>query len=327
MTMWLQRLATGAVIVALFSLPSLVVSPYYMSIAVTAAAFCVLAVGLNLVYGYVGLLSLCQVAFWGLGAYTTAILTTRLEISIWLAVPAGGLVAVAASVLVGVAAFRVSRHSFAIASLIFALLLQQLALDWTTLTRGAMGLPGLPAPELTLPMLGRVVFASAHQFYYLILAWAVIVVFATRALLKSRIGRAFVAIRENTALAETHGMNVLRYKLMAFGFSAATSGIAGGLFCLYLTIADPSIFDFYYTEAMVIMVIVGGAGSFWPVIVASVVFTAAPELLRMGEELRLILYGLLLIAAMLLMPEGFAGFIRKRRIKLLRQSLSARQER
>lgn len=104
---------------------------------------------------------------------------------------------------------------------------------------------------------------------------------------------------------------MVRYKLLAFTFSAFVTGIAGGLFCLYLTIVDPTIFDFYYTEAMLIMVIVGGAGSFWPVIVSAVLFSVVPEVLRFSNELRLVLYGAVLIVVMLLMPNGFAGLLKR----------------
>lgn len=306
---------------ALLALPLVVTSPYHMSIAVSACAFCVLAVALNLVYGYVGLLSLCQVAFWGLSAYTVAVLTTRTAVSPWIAVLAGGAMATAASMVVGYAAVRVSRHSFAIVSLVFALVLQQVAFEWTSVTRSAMGIPGLPPLEMSIPGIGRIVFDVDHRFYYLILGWALITVGATWALLKSRMGRAFVAIRENEPLAHSHGINVVRYKLLAFAFSAFVTGIAGGMFCLYLTIVDPSIFDFYYTEAMLIMVIVGGAGSFWPVIGSAIVFSIVPEFLRMSNELRLVIYGALLISAMLLMPEGIAGALRRLRFQRLRRSL------
>ena len=304
----------GVIVVALMAMPAFIASPYHMSIAVSACVFCVLAVGLNLVYGYVGLLSLCQVAFWGLSAYTVAILTTALDVSPWLAVLCGGILASVASLVVGFAAFRVSRHSFAITSLVFALVLEQIAFDWTSVTRGAMGIPGLPPLELAIFGLEPVVFDTDHRFYYPILCWTLITIGATRALLVSRIGRAFVAIRENEPLAHSHGLNVLHYKLLAFAFSAFFTGIAGGMFCLYLTIVDPSIFHFYYTEAMLIMVIVGGAGSFWPVVASAIVFSVVPEILRMGNELRLVIYGGVLITVMLLMPEGIAGFLRQRKV-------------
>ena len=206
----------------------------------------------------------------------------------------------------------------------FALVVQQIAFDWTSVTRSAMGIPGLPPLALSLPGLGPLVFDADHRFYYLILGWALVTIGATRALLGSRIGRGLVAIRENEPLAHSHGLNVLRYKLLAFAFSAFFTGIGGGLFCLYLTIVDPSIFDFYYTEAMLI---VGGAGSFWPVVASAVVFSIVPEILRMGNELRLVLYGGVLITVMLLMPEGIAGFIRQRRLERLPRSLPAPDER
>ncbi len=316
----LHRLVTTILAVAvLLSLPLLIKSPYHMSIAVSACAFVVLAVGLNLVYGYVGLLSLCQVGFWGVSAYTVAIMTTRAGMSPWIAVFCGGIVATIASLVVGYAAVRVSRHSFAIVSLVFALVLQQIAFDWTSVTRGAMGIPGLPPLSMAIPGIGSVTFDADHRFYYVILGWALFAVGTTWILLRSRVGRAFVAIRENEPLAHSHGINVRRYKLLAFAYSAFLTGIAGGLFCLYLTIVDPTIFDFYYTEAMLIMVIVGGAGSYWPVVASAVLFSIVPELLRMSNELRLVVYGFVLISVMLLMPEGFAGFVRQRRFRHLRR--------
>lgn len=299
------------IVAVLFAIPSVVTSNYHMSILVTACVFTVLAVAFNIVYGYVGLLSLCQVGFWGLSAYTVAILTTRFGLSPWLAVLAGGLVATAGSLVIGYAAVRVSRHSFAIVSLVFALLLQQVAYDWTSVTRSAMGIPGLPSLSISLPGGETWTLASARDFYYAILIWALITVGTSWWILHSRVGRAFVAIRENEPLAYSHGIDVIRYKLLAFTFSAFVTGIAGGLFCLYLTIVDPTIFDFYYTEAMLIMVIVGGAGSFWPVIVSAIVFSAVPELLRFSNELRLVIYGAVLIAVMLLMPNGFASLLKR----------------
>lgn len=304
-------LLTLAGVAVLFALPSFVTSNYHMSILVSACVFTVLSVALNVVYGYVGLLSLCQVGFWGLSAYTVAVLTTRFGLSPWLAVLAGGLVATVGSLVIGYAAVRVSRHSFAIVSLVFTLLLQQIAYDWTSVTRSAMGIPGLPSLAIPLPGGGTWVFATDHDFYYIILVWALITVWASWRLLHSRVGRAFIAIRENEPLAYSHGINVVRYKLLAFTFSAFVTGIAGGFFCLYLTIVDPTIFDFYYTEAMLIMVIVGGAGSFWPVIVSAVLFSVVPEVLRFSNELRLVLYGAVLIAVMLFMPNGFAGLLKR----------------
>jgi branched-chain amino acid transport system permease protein len=138
------------------------------------------------------------------------------------------------------------------------------------------------------------------------------VLLLTHRLVRSRVGRAFIAIKLNQPLAESQGIDPVRYRLLALAISALATGVAGGLYVFHLTIVDPSVFDFYYTESMLIMVIVGGPGSFWGVLVASAAFSVIPDLLRFSADLRMILYGMVLIAAMLMLPRGFGGWPRKR---------------
>jgi branched-chain amino acid transport system permease protein len=130
--------------------------------------------------------------------------------------------------------------------------------------------------------------------------------------MESRIGRSWRAIKQNEALAQSQGLNIMAYKLLAFGVSALISSMVGGIFVFYLTLVDPSILDFYYTEASLIMVIVGGPGSFWGVLGGSVVFTILPELLRAAADLRMVIYGGFLIVAVLAFPEGLGTIIRRR---------------
>jgi len=286
----------------LFFVPLLTESEYVLNTGIAIATFAVLSTGLNLVYGYTGLLSFAQVAFFGLGGYTAALLVTRLSLSFWLAVPAGAVPAVLAAFLIGYSSLRLSRHAFAIVSLSFALLCALVARDWVSLTRGSMGIPGL------LPPAG---FDAPAPMYRLMLTVAFVLVGAMYALVTSRIGRALRAIRANEPLAQSQGIDPLRHKLLAICVSAAASGIIGGVFVFHLTLVDPSVFDFYYTETMLIMVILGGAGSFWCVIGASVVFSVLPDLLRFSTDLRMVLYGAVLVAAMLLFPGGFGGLMRQ----------------
>ena len=131
----------------------------------------------------------------------------------------------------------------------------------------------------------------------------------------SRLGRTLRSIRQNEPLAQSHGINPLAYRLFAIGLSAWVSGMVGGIFVFHLTIVDLSIFDFYYLESMLIMVVVGGPGSFWRVLGASVVFSALPDLLRFGADLRLVLFGVVLIASILLLPGGVAGYMYRRRLR------------
>ncbi|MBM3561284.1 MAG: branched-chain amino acid ABC transporter permease [Alphaproteobacteria bacterium] len=307
-----MRLAVpvALLVAALYALPLLGFSEYIMTVAVVACVFAVLSGGLNLVYGYGGLLSLAQVTFWGVGAYTSGLLAQDLKWNPWLTLPVAGLTAAIAGVFVAYASLRLSRHSFAIVSLVFALLMQLVARDWVSLTRGALGMPGLPPL-----VIGGYAFDSATKFFWPMLTYTVLALALLYRLMHSRIGQMLLAIRQNEPLAQSHGIDPLAHRLLAIGVSAMLSGIAGGMFVFQLTIVDPSIMDFYYTEAMLIMVIVGGPGSFWGVLAASAVFTVMPEALRLSPELRMVLYGAVLVAAMLVMPAGIGGLLAQRREK------------
>jgi len=227
--------------------------------------------------------------------------------------------------VVGYSSLRLSRHAFAIVSLSFALLCLIVARDWVSLTRGAMGIPGLPIPSMDLPGGLRWRLAQPADFYYLLMGFAVVAQAAIYLVVSSRLGRAMRAIKLNEPLAQSQGINPLSYKLLAIALSALLAGIVGGFFVFYLTIVDPSIFDFYYTETMLIMVIIGGPGSFWSVLAASALLSALPDLLRFTTDLRMVLYGAVLIAAMLLFPGGVGGWLRRRRMMRWRRSgLAAR---
>jgi len=302
------------VLAVLFALPRLTGNEYVLALGVSFAMFSVLASGLNLVYGYTGLLSFAQVGFFGIGGYTAALLVTERGWNLGWAATAGGALAALVGLVIGYSSLRLSRHAFAIVSLSFALLCMIVARDWVSLTRGAMGIPGLPVP--TLGFMGREWRLSRPaDFYYLLLGFAAAAHALMYLVVSSRLGRAMRAIRLNEPLAQSQGIDPLRYKLLALALSALLAGMVGGLFVFYLTIVDPSIFDFYYTETMLIMVILGGPGSFWGVLASSAVLAALPDLLRFTTDLRMVLYGAILIAAMLLFPGGVAGWVQRRRLQ------------
>ncbi len=314
----LRALALLVLLVCLFSLPQVTQHEYLLALGASFATFAVLSGGLNLVYGYTGLLSFAQVAFFGIGAYAAVLLVTELGWSLWAGAAAGGLLATAVGLVIGYSSLRLSRHAFAIVSLSFALLCMLGARDWVTLTRGAMGIPGLPRPELNLPGIHWRI-AEPTDFYYLLMGFAALAHGLLYLVVSSRLGRAMRAIKQNEALAQSQGINPLAYKLLAIALSALLAGIVGGFFVFYLTIVDPSVFDFYYTETMLIMVIIGGPGSFWGVLAATAVLAALPDLLRFTTDLRMVLYGVVLIAAMLLFPGGVGGWLEKRRIARWRE--------
>lgn len=311
-------LATLALAIAA-ALPFFVGDAYIYTLGLTICVFAVLATGLNLVYGFGGLLSLAQVAFFGIGGYGTAILVVDRGWPMGFALIAAGLFATVAGLIVAYASLRLSRHAFAIVSLVLSLLCLIVARDWVSLTRGPMGMPGLPSPIITLPGLAPWQLDGPRDFYILLLAYAVAVLLLLYRVMRCRIGRTLLAIRQNEPLAQSMGQNPLAYRLFAIGLSAWVTGMAGGIFVFHLTIVDPSIFDFYYLETMLIMVVVGGPGSFWGVLGAAVFFSAIPDLLRFSADLRLVLYGLVLIGAVLAMPGGVAGLVRRRRLRRWRE--------
>lgn len=256
-------LAVIAGLIALFALPLVIDNDYIMALGISFAAMSVLAGGLNLIYGYTGLLSFAQVGFFGIGGYTATLLVVDRGWSLWAGAAVGGVLCIAVALLIGYSSLRLSRHAFAIVSLSFALLCAIVARDWPELTRGSMGIPGLPTPVMDLPGGLRWRIVDPSDFYYLLMGFAVIAHGAIYLVVTSRLGRAMRAIKLNEPLAQSQGINPLSYRLLALSLSALLAGIVGGLFVFYLTIIDPSIFDFYYIETMLISVVIGGPGSFW----------------------------------------------------------------
>jgi branched-chain amino acid transport system permease protein len=307
-------LAVIAGLIALFALPLVIDNDYVMALGISFAAMSVLAGGLNLIYGYTGLLSFAQVGFFGIGGYTATLLVVDRGWSLWAGVAVGGLLCIAVALLIGYSSLRLSRHAFAIVSLSFALLCTIVARDWPELTRGSMGIPGLPTPVMDLPGGLRWRIVDPSDFYYLLMGFAVIAHGAIYLVVTSRLGRAMRAIKLNEPLAESQGVNPLSYRLLALSLSALLAGIVGGLFVFYLTIIDPSIFDFYYTETMLISVVIGGPGSFWGVLASSAVLAVLPDMLRFTTDLRMVLYGVALIVAMLIFPGGVGGWLYRRQV-------------
>ena len=141
------------------------------------------------------------------------------------------------------------------------------------------------------------------------------------ALCSSRIGRTLIAIKQNEPLVRAQGISPMPYKLASFALSAAITGAAGGVYCFHLGIIDPLFLDFYYMQTFLIIVIIGGAGSFWGVVVAGIALSALPEALRFSADFRMIIYGVILVVAMFVMPSGVAGWLRERKLARLREAL------
>jgi len=301
---------------ALAALPLLTSSNYIIGIGVSALVFTVAAAALNLIYGFTGLLSFAQLGFWGIGGYATALTVVTFGGSFWLGLVWAALLNAVLALVVGFPTLRTNRHAFVIVTLTFALLVTLIARDWVDLTRGPLGIPNLPAPTAW-----GYEFATTRQFYWIAWAFAVAMLAFLYALCSSRIGRTLIAIKQNEPLVRAQGIAPMPYKLASFALSAAITGAAGGVYCFYLRIIDPLFLDFYYMQTFLIIVIIGGAGSFWGVVVSGIALSALPEVLRFSADLRMIIYGLILVIAMFVMPSGVAGWLRDRKLVRLREAL------
>ena len=298
------RLVTAAVVVGLLAVPWVVRDHYYLHLFIVSGMFVLLALGLDLVVGYVGQLSLAHAAFFALGAYTSALLFLRLQLSMWLGLPAAALLAALTALALGWVILRVRGHRFVIITVAFAEILKLGATNWVDLTRGFMGLPGLQMPAIVVPGWGAVDLGSKERFYYVVLAAALLSLWLCRRLVRSRVGQAFALVRENEVLAESLGLSAFRYCMIAFVVGAGLAGAAGSLYAHYVGFVSPDLFGFSYMTLMLIMVILGGKGTLLGPALGAVIFTFLPELLREAAELRMVIFAAILIVATLYMPRG-----------------------
>jgi branched-chain amino acid transport system permease protein len=294
----------GAVVLALV-LPLLLRGPYHRHVLVLAALFILMALGFDLVLGYIGELSLGHAAFFGIGAYTTALLTRNFDVPFPIDLLLAGLFTGVAGALIGAPSLRLTGPYFAIVTFGFAEILRLVALNWTSVTRGPMGLPDVPHPQL-----GPFAITSELGYYYVILVLIGMAILVTRRLLESTVGHALLAIRENEELASGTGIPTFRFKLLVFVTGMVFTGAAGSVYARYVHFVDPTALSFYYTVTVVSMVIVGGQGSIAGTILGALIFTLLPEYLRVVEGVRLVIFGALLMAAIVFMPEGLRGLLR-----------------
>jgi branched-chain amino acid transport system permease protein len=292
------------VLAALLAVPLLVRSEYYLHLCIVSAIFVIVALGLNLIVGYVGQLSLAHAAFFALGAYVSALLFAKLKWSMWIGLPVAAVVTGIIAFALGWVILRVRGHRFVIITVAFAEIMKLVATNWVDLTRGFMGLPGLQIPALYLPAIGSIDIGSKQRFYYVVLAAAVVSFLICAKMVRSSVGRAFVLVRENEVLAESLGISAFRYCMIAFVAGAALAGAAGSLYGHYVGFVSPDLFNFSYITIMLIMVILGGKGTLIGPVLGAIIFTFLPELLRDAAHYRMVIFATILVVATLFMPRG-----------------------
>jgi branched-chain amino acid transport system permease protein len=273
-------------------------NPYVLRVIINCGIGMILAMSLNLVNGCAGQFSLGHAGFMGVGAYTSAALTTVLMLSpffktdlgVGCAILIGGVAAAIAGYLVGLPSLRLRGDYLAIVTLGFGEIIRICFLNIQEVG-GARGLPGIP---------------SKANFFWVYL-WVVVTFVALLRLLRSSYGRAILSVRENEIAAESMGVDIARYKIVAFVVSSFFAGIAGGLFAHFQSFIDPNSFVFNKSVEAVIMVVIGGMGSLSGAIFGGVIVTLLPEVLRVFEQYRMVIFPLILILLMLVRPRGLFG--------------------
>ncbi len=283
--------------------------PYLLHVLVLSCLFAIPAVGLNLMLGYTGLVSLGHMAFAGFGAYTAAVLMVDAKIGFWSALAIATIASGAAGAAIGVVCLRFRSHFFMIVTLAFGLMLHSVMNNWDDVTRGAAGFGGIPRPAPLPAWFGEAVFpfGPLANFYYLALAAAVLVFALQYLVVRSDFGRILGAIRQDERLARARGVNALLYKTAVFALGSAIAGFGGVLQVSFLRVAAPASFNLAESINAVLIVIIGGAGSLAGPALGALLFVGLPEYLRVASEWRLVIFGALLVAITLFAPRGLAG--------------------
>lgn len=293
--------ALACLVIFLCILP-LPLNNYYRDIMTLTGIYIVLALGLNIVVGQVGLLNLGYVAFYAIGAYTYAILSTSYGLPFWPGLLVGALSTSGFAILLGLPILRLRGDYFAIVTLGLGEITHIVLNNWDTVTGGPNGISNIGRPTIWGYTLHTTI-----DYYYLILAIVILCVFTIHRLAFSRIGRAWIAIREDEIAAEAMGINVYKLKLLAFVLGSAWAGMAGVFFAAKMAFVSPESFTFIESVMILCMVILGGMGSIPGVILGAILLSIIPEVFRDFQDYRMLAFGVALIVMMAFRPQGLLG--------------------
>ncbi len=294
-------------------LPLVVDSAYYLSVLILVGIYGLMAVGLSLLMGYAGQVSLGHAAFYGLGAYATAIGTVRYGLNPWLCILLGMLVTAAVAYVIGRPTLRLHGHYLAMATLGIGIIVQIFFREGGKFTGGFSGIAGIPRLHI-----GSLVFNTDMKFCYVVWPVVILGLIVASNIVSSRIGRALRAIHDSEVAARACGVDVSGLKLSVFVLSAVFASVSGSLYAHNITFISPDPFGFAFSIMLVVMVIVGGSGSVWGALSGAAILTVLNQaLMRLGEVvpalsgLDVVFFGGILIVTVVFMPEGLAGRIRR----------------
>jgi branched-chain amino acid transport system permease protein len=313
-----QNAARAALfLLLLLGVPYVLPNEYYLSICILGCLSAVIAVGLNLLMGYAGQISLGHAAFYGIGAYATAICTTRFGLPIPVGMLAGVALATVVAWIVAAPTLRLRGHYLAMATLGFGIIVSIVFNEAVDLTGGPSGYVGIPR----LALFGHV-FDTDLGYYNLMAVVLALVVLIALNLMKSRTGRALRALHGSEKAAQSLGVDIAAHKRFVFVLSAALAALAGVLYAHYLSFIAPASFGFTFSVQLVVMVVLGGMASVWGSVAGAFFLTALPEALREFEDIDILVYGAILVLTIMFLPDGLAGGLRRLARKFRRAEAS-----
>ena len=299
-----QKYFVGAIALLMLLFPYIFTNAYLMRMATISLMYVMLAMGINLIMGYMGQMTFGHAAFWGMGAYAAGILSTRMHSNFILDVIAGIIVAGVFAFLLGLSVLKVKGYYLTIVTLGFGEIVRLVELNSTSLTGGPLGIKCIPGIQLFSAEL-----YSGRAFYYAILIMVAITILILVRINSSRYGLALKSIRDDDSAAEVMGVNVVHNKILTFVISAMIAGAAGAFYAHYVSYIDSTCFTTQASQEMCVMVILGGLGSIPGTIVGAVVLTVVPELIRSLMQYRMLIYGVIMVVMMLVRPQGLLGSV------------------
>ncbi len=289
----------------ILALPLGLGNSYYLNVLVFVGIYSLITIGLSLLMGYTGQISLGHAAFFGLGAYTSGVLSTKFGVSPWLALLAGIFVTGGIAFLIAAPALKLKGHYLAMATLAFGYIVFIVFNQASSLTGGPSGFGQIPRFRL-----GNFLLRSDVHYYYLVWTLVIVVLLVSLNIIHSRVGRALRSIHEGELTANIMGVNTAKYKIQVFVLSAVYASLAGSLYAHFITFLNPTPFGFHFSIVLVAMVAVGGMASVWGAMIGAALLTILPEYLRAFQDYDILIYGSILLVIMMFLPQGlFAGIL------------------
>jgi len=298
---------------------------FILLIIIYIGIYAIAGIGLNLIVGYTGLLSLCQAAFISIGAYTTAILMTALHFNFFEAMFLSGVMAAFFGILIGIPTLRLKGDYLAIATLGFGEIVKNIIVNWDSVTKGPMGINGIPGPEIF-----GITFSAIDKLPWAVLIWIILAIcyYFVRRIVRSRIGRALEAIREDEIAASAMGINTAKYKIGAFTTGAFMAGVAGSLFAAYNQSVAPLTFDFMMSIMILCMAVLGGLGNNFATVVGVIIIVIASEIPRLvgishiiPPQINQVIFGFILVFMMIYRPQGIVGRVKLNYAKIIEEEI------